>query len=201
MEREFKTGTIRLIVGLGNPGPEYENTYHNAGFRALAEAAGTDFRRPPGKIFSFARTKDLVFMRPETFMNESGAALREALRYFAAARVSPPHILVIHDDSDLPLGTWKLQFGRGPAGHKGVASLIAALGTSGFWRARIGIRPEEKAGLRYAVAGSRLGVASGEARVGHAKAGEFVLKRITRADARALESVFKEITEILSPGS
>jgi len=102
-------------------------------------------------------------------MNESGGFVKKMLR---KKGVRPEALLVIHDDSDLNLGSFKLSFGRGSAGHKGAESVIRTLGTKDFWRLRIGIRP---------IVGRRK------------KAGEFVLKKISAKDKKTLESVFAEI--------
>ncbi len=110
-------------------------------------------------------------------MNENGKAAKLAMKSFGAMANS---LLVIHDDSDLEIGKYKISFGRGSAGHNGVKSVIESIGVKDFWRLRIGVRKTEKiqAGL-YA-----------EAR--RAKAGEFVLKKITEASKKTLASAFKK---------
>ena len=130
------------------PGAEYENTYHNAGARALDAIARDPFGADGAprweahkKLFAYAQIAGWIFVKPLTFMNESGTAVREAARKF---NVPPENIVLLHDDSDLPLGTWKISRGRGAAGHHGVESAIAALGTNDFTRIRIGIRPESE---------------------------------------------------------
>ncbi len=161
--------TVKLVVGLGNPGPEYDRTYHSAGRAAVAHFVGDTAWRT-GRDFRYAKANGLIFALPETFMNESGRAVRGALRYF---KLKPTELLLIHDDSDLPLGEWKVQFGRGSAGHKGVASVATHLKTRDFWRARLGIRPPDET--------RRL------------KAGDFVLQKIKTAEAEKLNIVFQEI--------
>lgn len=111
-------------------------------------------------------------------MNESGKFVAKAIKKNNA---EPEELLIVHDDSDLVLGTYKLQFGRGAAGHHGVESVQAALKTKNFWRLRIGIRP--KADLPA--------VAS------RAKAGKFVLKKISIADKKILEEVFERTVKKL----
>lgn len=178
-----KLAAPRLIIGLGNPGKEYENTYHNAGARALAAiAASLEHDGAPRwevhkKRFASARIAGWIFVKPFAFMNESGAAVREAVRKFNA---SPENIVLLHDDSDLPLGTWKVSRGRGAAGHHGVESAIAALGTNNFARIRIGIRPEHE-------------------RV-RSRAENFVLKPITKSAAAILEKTFASIADALQKG-
>ena len=111
---------VSLIVGLGNPGKDYERTYHNAGRLTLAVLAPEDGWHTRDK-FRYVKDSGRTFVMPKTFMNESGEAVAAALKYF---KLKPADLLVIHDDSDLPLGEWKFQFGRGSAGHRGIASII-----------------------------------------------------------------------------
>ncbi len=163
----------RIFIGLGNPGKEYENTYHNAGLLAVDQLADAPFKKHKG-LFEYTTAPDAVFIRPLTYMNESGSAAREALKKFNARAED---LTVIHDESDLPLGTFKVSKGRGAAGHKGVQSIIDALGTNEFTRIRIGIRdPRERR---------------------RKKAGEFALARIAARDRAALQAVFKKIPAAL----
>ncbi|MBI2623604.1 MAG: peptidyl-tRNA hydrolase [Candidatus Liptonbacteria bacterium] len=168
---------IKLILGIGNPGTEYEDTYHNAGLLALEHLAAADgagvFRRPSRKSFTSARGAHFLFARSLTFMNASGASAREACAFL---KVSPNALAVLHDESDLSLGTFQCAFGKGAAGHKGIASIVEALGTSGFWRIRIGIRPKEAV---------------------RRKAGAFVLSRMRPGDRAALTRIFAEIASSL----
>lgn len=130
----------KLIVALGNPDREYENTYHNAGRIALERLlAGKElkFRQAGARPFIYAKSGDTVYIEPTTYMNESGPAVRAALDYF---KLPSKEMIVLHDDSDLPLGTAKVSFGQSSAGHKGVESIIQTLGTNEFHRLRIGIR-------------------------------------------------------------
>ncbi len=172
-----------LIFGLGNPGREYEETYHNAGFMALSslrkkmEEKQGRVAIKPGKTFAYWKYGNLILAaanpQAEIFMNDSGRPVQEALNFF---KLAPEKLFLFHDDSDLRLGDFKLEFGRGAAGHHGVESVIAALGTPDFWRARIGIRPEEKTGARR-------------------KAEEFVLRTVTAADRTVLEKTFQELAK------
>ncbi|MEW6574481.1 MAG: aminoacyl-tRNA hydrolase [Bacillota bacterium] len=140
---------IRMVVGLGNPGPEYTGTRHNAGFEVLDRLASLH-----GAVFKKTRQKALVAIirvggstvtlaKPQTFMNLSGRAVRSLLR---THRIYPDAMLLVHDDLDLPLGQMRLSLRGSSGGHKGVESVIAAVGTSEFPRLRIGIgRPDGKA--------------------------------------------------------
>jgi PTH1 family peptidyl-tRNA hydrolase len=137
-----------LIVGLGNPGPRYEKTRHNIGFMAVEELAGRwkielkqkSFDAIWGKgIFSGHR---VLLAKPQTYMNLSGAAVRQLQTFF---KIDIGHLIVIHDDLDLPFGSVKMKIGGGNAGHKGLSSIESNVGSSGFIRVRLGIgRPVEK---------------------------------------------------------
>lgn len=133
---------IRLVAGLGNPGPQYATTRHNAGFwfaDLLARQFGGTFR--PEKRFAGEtceleiRGHMLRLLKPATFMNESGRAVGAMLRYY---RTPPEALLVAYDELDLEPGRAKLKLGGSGAGHNGIASIVAAVG-SGFWRLRLGI--------------------------------------------------------------
>ncbi len=117
---------MKLIVGLGNPGPKYKGTRHNAGSEVLDELAKE-------------KTAGLVLAKPKTYMNNSGKAVKEMVKYY---KIRPEDLWVVHDDIDLPLGEFKISKGRGSAGHKGVQSIINELGTKNFNRIRVGICPE-----------------------------------------------------------
>ncbi len=140
---------IRLVVGLGNPGPEYEPTRHNVGFwlaEAIAADHGVAFRLEPKFHGLLARVvlagQDLRLLKPATYMNRSGQSVAAVVRYFD---VVPGQILVLHDELDLPVGDVRLKLGGGHAGHNGLRDIINVLGTRDFWRLRIGIaHPGEK---------------------------------------------------------
>lgn len=121
---------MKLIVGLGNPGTKYEKTRHNFGFMVI------DFLIENKQLDS----QKIKLIKPQTFMNNSGQEVKKIADYY---KIIIEDIIVIHDDIDLPLGEIKVQTGRGSAGHKGVQSIIDALGTNDFTRIRIGIRPEK----------------------------------------------------------
>jgi PTH1 family peptidyl-tRNA hydrolase len=134
---------IRLFVGLGNPGPEYEATRHNAGFwwiDALAEKLGTrpvPDRAYQGLLARVNREQGPVWLlQPMTFMNRSGASVAPLARFF---KIAPSEILVIHDELDLQPGQAKLKLGGSAAGHNGIKDIQGLLGTQDFWRLRLGI--------------------------------------------------------------
>ena len=139
---------MKIVVGLGNPGKEYESSRHNAGFMAvdlLARQLGCSFK--PEKDFSaeIAKTAEYVLIKPQTFMNDSGRAVRAWLQYFKKISDSGtyPELAVLYDDLDIPFGSWKWQFGTGPKAHNGVKSLSAHLGSDQFWHGRIGTENRE----------------------------------------------------------
>ena len=133
---------LSIVVGLGNPGPEHQLTRHNAGFwfvDALARAQGAQFRshsRYHGEICRVAlEGRELVLLKPHTYMNRSGLAVRALLDY---AKVPVGELLVVHDELDLPPGTARFKFGGGHGGHNGLRDAITHCGAD-FWRLRLGI--------------------------------------------------------------
>lgn len=157
--------SFKFIIGLGNPGREYENTCHNAGFLFI------DYLKENQRIFNF----QLSIFKSTEYMNNSGKFVVKELKKSAA---KPEELLIVHDDSDIALGSFKISFGRGAAGHKGAESVIRALRTKDFWRARIGIRPEEREMRK--------------------KAEEFVLKRFSPKNRQLLETAFQELATQIS---
>jgi len=131
---------IRLVVGLGNPGREYDATRHNAGFwfaDALAGRLGAAFVNEGKFHGQVAKTLgDLRLLKPGTYMNLSGRSVSALARFFA---IAPAEMLVAHDELDLKAGEVKLKFGGGHAGHNGLRDIGAQLGTPDFWRLRLGI--------------------------------------------------------------
>ncbi|MBI5328820.1 MAG: aminoacyl-tRNA hydrolase [Deltaproteobacteria bacterium] len=137
-----------LIVGLGNPGTKHKNTRHNIGFMAvdyLAEANGirfnkSDFKSHLGKGNILGR--EVILVKPQTFMNLSGEAVKLLANYF---RLEPRNIVVIYDDVDLEFGAIRIRQRGGSGGHKGIESIIEQLETNSFPRIRLGIgRPEDR---------------------------------------------------------
>ena len=131
-----------LVVGLGNPGQKYQNTRHNMGFLTvdlLAEKAGVKLNKVKFKsayhIIDFAGTKCLV-MKPQTYMNLSGEAVREAVQFY---KIPADHVLVIYDDISLPVGKLRVRPTGSAGGHNGIKNIIAHLGTQDFPRVKIGV--------------------------------------------------------------
>jgi peptidyl-tRNA hydrolase, PTH1 family len=133
---------LRIIVGLGNPGPEHQVTRHNAGFwfvDLLARRHGAEFRDYRKYSGEAARVnisgQDLVLLKPTTYMNRSGLAVRQLCDFY---KVATDEVLVAHDELDLPVGTVRLKSGGGHGGHNGLRDTIAHIGES-FWRLRLGV--------------------------------------------------------------
>jgi PTH1 family peptidyl-tRNA hydrolase len=130
----------RLIVGLGNPGRDYEETRHNAGFwfcARLAQARGVPLALESRFHGIVGRGPGAAWMLlPQTFMNRSGQAVAALARFH---RIAPDEILVVHDELDIPPGQLRLKFGGGMGGHNGLKDITAHLGTQDYWRLRIGI--------------------------------------------------------------
>ena len=134
---------IKMIVGLGNPGSEYEQTRHNAGFWFIDELAWQykATLKEEKKFFgSVARISisgsDLWFLKPSTFMNRSGQAVAALAQFY---KIKPEEILVVHDELDIPCGRIKFKLGGGNGGHNGLKDIQARLGTPDFYRLRLGI--------------------------------------------------------------
>ncbi len=132
---------LRLIVGLGNPGADYSETRHNAGFwfcERLARELGVSLSRE-SRFHGFvanARSENLWLLLPHTFMNRSGLAVRALTQFY---RIEPAEMLVVHDELDLLPGHMRLKFGGGLGGHNGLKDITSHLGTQDYWRLRIGI--------------------------------------------------------------
>lgn len=134
---------IRLIVGLGNVGSEYERTRHNAGFwfvdevAAKARAPFASERKFHGDVARLRdATHELWLLKPMTYMNRSGQSVVALALYY---KILPTQILVVHDEVDLPPGDVRLKRGGGTAGHNGLKDIQAQLGSAAFWRLRLGI--------------------------------------------------------------
>ena len=155
-----------LIVGLGNPGKKYEKTRHNIGFLIIDALKNS---------LDSARDKEIVLFKPETFMNQSGKAVKILTTKY---KIQTTNLWIVHDDSDLPLGTIKISQDTSSAGHKGIQSIIDQLKTQNFTRIRIGIRPTIWPGPRK-------------------KAKEFVLKKFAKEEKEIVKKVIEKVIEII----
>jgi PTH1 family peptidyl-tRNA hydrolase len=131
----------RLVVGLGNPGAEYTETRHNAGFwfcERLAQRMGVTLARESRfhGLAGFARDAGVWLLLPQTFMNRSGQSVGALARFH---KIAPAEILVVHDELDIPPGQLRLKYGGGLGGHNGLKDITAHLGSQDYWRLRIGI--------------------------------------------------------------
>ncbi|RQO34827.1 aminoacyl-tRNA hydrolase [Herminiimonas sp. KBW02] len=147
---------IRLIVGLGNPGQEYEQTRHNAGFWLVDQLARNTPRCNLSRESKYnalaAKTviagQEVWLLEPQTFMNRSGQSVGALARFY---KILPDEVLVAHDELDLPPGVAKLKKGGSSGGHNGLKDITAALGTQDYWRLRIGIGHPRTLNLQQAV--------------------------------------------------
>lgn len=156
MTASAEASRIRLIVGLGNPGPDYADTRHNAGawlVDAICRQYGAFLSPERGFFGDVAKVKtsagDLWLLFPTTYMNRSGQSVGALAKFY---KIAPADILVAHDELDLSPGTVKLKKGGGHAGHNGLKDIAAHLGTPDFWRLRIGIGHPRTLQLQQAVA-------------------------------------------------
>ena len=147
---------IRLIVGLGNPGLEYEQTRHNAGFWLVDNLANagnvrlareTRYQALAGK--TRIKDQEVWLLEPQTFMNRSGQSVGALANFY---KISAAEILVVHDELDLAPGVAKLKLGGSSGGHNGLKDITAALGTQDYWRLRIGIGHPRSLNLNQGVA-------------------------------------------------
>lgn len=143
---QFEADQIKLIVGLGNIGKEYEMTRHNAGFMFIDKLAD-ELQRGTGLSVSgwkdetqfktaLLKVGNYYLAKPTTMMNSSGEAIQLLCNYY---KIEPDEVVVVHDDLDIDLGAYKIQFARGPKDHNGILSVNKMLGTDNYWRIRLGI--------------------------------------------------------------
>lgn len=170
---------VKLIVGLGNPGEQYEQTRHNAGFWFVEEVARQQQAvfRPETKFFGLVAKIEIAgnqawLLKPNTFMNRSGQAISALAKFY---RIQPDQILIVHDELDLPVGAAKLKSSGGHGGHNGLRDTIAALSTKDFHRLRIGIdHPGDKSQVV-----------------------NYVLKNPSKADKQQIEDAIYDATRVL----
>ncbi|TSC86472.1 MAG: peptidyl-tRNA hydrolase, PTH1 family [Parcubacteria group bacterium Gr01-1014_8] len=177
-----------VIVGLGNPGEEYEHTRHNTGRMAVQHFVRS---KKIGEWKEDAKAKSLVargmverslaaFVLPETFMNKSGGALTKFVKSMKAAE----NLVVVYDELDLPLGAMKISYDRGSGGHKGIESIMRAVKTKKFWRIRIGVSQS---------------TAGGEIKKPHGgkAVNDFILDIFKPHEHAVLKTVFKRVENAL----
>jgi PTH1 family peptidyl-tRNA hydrolase len=152
---------MKLIIGLGNPGEKYQDTRHNVGFMVVDKLKS---QKPKLKVF-----------KTDTFMNASGTSVKTLL---AKQKERPENLYVIHDDLDLPLGIWKIQYAKGPKDHGGINDIEQVLGTENFWRIRVGVDKRKP-----------------EARV---NGEDYVLQDFSKEEKKILEKVIAEVCKKLA---
>ena len=145
---------MKLIVGLGNIGKEYDNTRHNVGFMVL-DTMNLDFKLEKKFQAYLCRKKinseDVIFIKPTTYMNLSGNSVIKVVNYY---KIKPDDILVVHDDLDLPFNHFKCKFDSSSGGHNGIKSIIASLNTQKFARLKIGIAHDKSVDTKDYVLGT-----------------------------------------------
>ncbi|EKE05761.1 MAG: hypothetical protein ACD_19C00182G0089 [uncultured bacterium] len=157
---------MKLIIGLGNPGVQYKNNRHNAGHMVIDELQPS------------TRIRGLIIKKSDSFMNNSGFFVKKQLSKYPS--VSTSDLYIIHDDLDIPLGAFKIQFGKGPKGHNGIINIEEKLGTCDFWRVRVGVENRMK---------------NEELRI---KGEEYVLQDFTEEEKIILNGVIKQICNQLA---
>lgn len=168
---------IRLILGLGNPGKEYEGTRHNAG-RAAAEyfakkSSFGEFERDKKSNSLVSKKGQTAVALPETFMNKSGSSAAKLIH----PKKELKELVVIHDDLDLPFGRFKISYGKSSGGHKGVESVMRALKTKNFIRIRIGVSPKKKPAQKEVI--------------------KFIIGKFKPAELEIFKKVIKKVAEAL----
>ncbi|HOX96540.1 MAG TPA: aminoacyl-tRNA hydrolase [Candidatus Woesebacteria bacterium] len=169
-----------LIVGLGNPGVEYERSRHNAGFLFVEHLfKKMEFSLDKKFESEIWKIDDFILAKPQTFMNESGRAIRKIMDYF---KLGISSLIVVHDDLDIAFGEYKIQKEKGPKVHNGLKSTEQYLGRSDFWRVRIGV-DNRQPGVNYGTGA------------------DYVLSRFSNEEMKELDKVIeeakKELIEIL----
>ncbi len=148
---------MKVIVGLGNPGEKYAQNRHNVGFMVVDKLAtqisNSQTRLPDGQVLKFSnnkkfnseiiQTKEYIIVKPQTFMNDSGVAVAAICRFY---KVKYEDLYIVHDDLDITVGNYKIQFGKGPQVHNGLLSVEEKLGTDKFWNVRVGVENREVRG-------------------------------------------------------
>lgn len=134
---------MKLIAGLGNPGDKYMYNRHNVGFMVVDALARTNSK---SQILKFSNNikfdsqliqeKDFILLKPQTYMNDSGVAIAKICQFY---KIKNEDLYIVHDDLDIKLGSYKIQYGKGPQVHNGLLSIEEKLGTDQFWNVRVGV--------------------------------------------------------------
>lgn len=165
---------MKLIIGLGNPGEKYRNNRHNVGYMVADKLSKTQKLKNSKQVNNQLRCK---IFKSDKFMNESGNFVKKLT---SAYSLVPNDLYVVHDDLDIPLGSYKIQFGKGPKVHRGLQSIEEALGTGDFWRVRVGIENRIK---------------NNELRI---KGEQYVLEDFTKEEEVILDKVIGKVCKEIS---
>ncbi len=165
--------SMRLVVGLGNPGEKYFMTRHNVGYMVVDKMVGGEFKREEKMKAMVCREDEVVWIKPETYMNRSGESVQRVASFY---KIESEDIYVIHDDLDIRLGEYKIQKGRGPKDHNGLNNITLMLGSDEYWRVRVGVDNREDRRI------------SGE---------EYVLNRFMKDEVVIIEEVIGKVTNEL----
>jgi len=175
---------VKLVVGLGNPEERYTGTRHNLGFEVLDELVKklnlVDWTVEDKFKAELIKTPELILVKPKTFVNLSGMAVKSLTTYY---KIASEDVVIIHDELDLPLGKIKVRLGGAAAGHHGVESIIKELGTDQFIRVRLGI--------------GNLKTQSAEHRKGHVSAEKFVLEPFLHQEKSTVKHMIKQAIKAL----
>lgn len=166
---------MKIIIGLGNVGSQYLNTRHNAGFSFVEKMASSDFRFDAKFEADICKNGNIIFVKPTTFMNESGRAVRKVCDFY---KVGAQDLVLVHDDLDIELGEYKIQMGIGPKVHNGVVSVEEVLGYKNFTRVRLGV--DGRGGNKFEVSGA-----------------DYVLSRFTKIEQEVFEDELDEAVDEL----
>ncbi len=184
---EWYNTSMYLIVGLGNPGEKYKNSRHNVGFIILDEIFRSGWTSDKYGNAEILNNEGAVYVKPKTFMNNSGASVK----FFAnKLKIAPEKVIVIHDDIDMPFGAMKIVFDSGAGGHNGVKSVAEQLGTQKFDRIKIGIAPVDDSGKARKPKGGFFTSAQ-------KAVADFVIKDFSKADLESVKNLAPKVKDIL----
>ncbi len=166
---------MKLVIGLGNPEKKYRNNRHSVGYVVVDDLKNSACagRSKNPKI---QNSKQFKILKSDKFMNDSGSFVFKNLKTYS---IKPEALYIIHDDLDIKLGEYKIQFGKGPKEHKGLVSIYEALGTRNFWHVRVGIENRQQA------LGTKI------------KGEDYVLEDFTKEEAVRVEQVVKKVVNDL----
>lgn len=167
---------MQIIVGLGNPGTEYEKTRHNAGFMFVDKLSGGEKFSLDNKFEAeICKRGNLIFVKPQTFMNDSGRAVRKIMDFY---KLNTSNLILVHDDLDLKLGEYKIQKGVGPKVHNGVSSVEQNMADKNFLRVRLGVDGREESFFEGSGA-------------------DYILGRFSKAELEVLDDMIEESADEL----